>query len=457
MARRLRGALATRTQLRIRVLVGVVAVTLAALAAFDFAAVAIMHDYLYGQARSQLNAATPDEGDLQALIRAPTLPSSLLEIWLPANRNPHAITLPLGAPSTVTSTIAKTITKPGYYTVSVAGQLTLLDSTYEIYGLVVTGTSLAPVTNTEAQIERIVVLGSATVVLLIGAGVFLLLRRGLRPIEAMAMQADRITAGNLADRVALHNPRSEVGRLGTALNGMLTRIQAGVQEREASQERMRQFFADASHELRTPLASLLANAELHQHGALTEPAQITEVMRRTALETQRMGRLVDDMLRLARLGQRPGQYREPVNLTALVADCAERARITDPGRRWHVEVAAGLQMTGDEELLRRAVDNLCANVLVHTPPDTAGTITATAGNGQVRITVSDDGPGVAADKLPQIFERFYRAGTGASRPGSGLGLAIVTEVAAAHGGTAEAAPASPHGLRITLTLPVQSA
>jgi two-component system OmpR family sensor kinase len=457
MARRLRGALATRTQLRIRVLVGVVAVTLAALAAFDFAAVAIMHDYLYGQARSQLNAATPDEGDLQALIRAPTLPSSLLEIWLPANRNPHAITLPLGAPSTVTSTIAKTITKPGYYTVSVAGQLTLLDSTYEIYGLVVTGTSLAPVTNTEAQIERIVVLGSATVVLLIGAGVFLLLRRGLRPIEAMAMQADRITAGNLADRVALHNPRSEVGRLGTALNGMLTRIQAGVQEREASQERMRQFFADASHELRTPLASLLANAELHQHGALTEPAQITEVMRRTALETQRMGRLVDDMLRLARLGQHPGQFREPVDLTALVADCAERVRITDQSRRWQVDIADGLQTTGDEELLRRAVDNLCANVLVHTPPDTAGTITATAGNGQVRITVSDDGPGVAADKLPRIFERFYRAGTGASRPGSGLGLAIVTEVAAAHGGTAEAAPASPHGLRITLTLPVQSA
>src|SRR5580693_9349815 len=116
MARRLRGALATRTQLRIRVLVGVVAVTLAALAAFDFAAVAIMHDYLYGQARSQLNAATPDVGDLQALIGAPTLPSQLLDIWLPTVGKPHAITLPLGAPSTVTSTIAKTITKPGYYT-----------------------------------------------------------------------------------------------------------------------------------------------------------------------------------------------------------------------------------------------------------------------------------------------------------------------------------------------------
>jgi signal transduction histidine kinase len=94
------------------------------------------------------------------------------------------------------------------------------------------------------------------------------------------------------------------------------------------------------------------------------------------------------------------------------------------------------------------------NVLVHTPHDTTGTIAATASDGQVRIEVSDDGPGVAAERLPRIFERFYRAGAGGSRPGSGLGLAIVAEVTAAHGGTAEAAPASPRGLRITLTLPV---
>jgi two-component system OmpR family sensor kinase len=137
-----------------------------------------------------------------------------------------------------------------------------------------------------------------------------------------------------------------------------------------------------------------------------------------------------------------------------VADCAEGARITDPGRHWQVDVADDLEITGDEELLRRAVGNLCANVLVHTPRDTTGTITATASDGQVRIEVSDDGPGVAADKLPHIFERFYRAGAGAARPGSGLGLAIVAEVAAVHGGTAQAAPASPHGLRITLSLPV---
>jgi two-component system, OmpR family, sensor kinase len=121
-------------------------------------------------------------------------------------------------------------------------------------------------------------------------------------------------------------------------------------------------------------------------------------------------------------------------------------------------VAEGLEITGDEELLRRAVDNLCANVRVHTPRDTVATISATAisataSDGQVRIEVSDDGPGVAADKLPHIFERFYRGGFGASRPGSGLGLAIVAEVAAAHGGTAEATQVTPHGLRVMVTLP----
>jgi two-component system, OmpR family, sensor kinase len=127
---------------------------------------------------------------------------------------------------------------------------------------------------------------------------------------------------------------------------------------------------------------------------------------------QRLGRLVDDMLCLARLGQQPGQCREPVDVTALVADCAERVRITDPGRRWQVDVADGLEITGDEELLRQAVDNLCANVLVHTPDNATGKIAATASDGRVRIIiiiiiiiVSDDGPGVAVDKLTVPVEQ----------------------------------------------------
>jgi two-component system, OmpR family, sensor kinase len=177
------------------------------------------------------------------------------------------------------------------------------------------------------------------------------------------------------------------------------------------------------------------------------------VMRRITLETRRMGRLVDDMLRLARLGQHPGQYREPVDLTALVRDSADRVSIADPARTWWVSVADGLATVGDEELLRRAVDNLLTNVLVHTPRDTTGTITASAADGTITLEVSDDGPGVPADRLPHIFERFYRAGALSSRPGSGLGLAIAAEIATAHGGTAQATLAAPHGLTVTLTVP----
>src|SRR6185437_10080259 len=257
---------------------------------------------------------------------------------------------------------------------------------------------------------------------------FVVLRRGLRPIEAMAGQADRITAGDLTDltdRVTPNNPRSEVGRLGAALNGMLARIETGVHEREASQEQMRRFFADASHELRTPLASLRANAELYQQGALRSTDEVDEVMDRIVLDTRRIGRLVDDMLRLARLGQHPGRSAEPVDLTAVVAGCAERARIADPERTWRVRVGNDLGTVGDEELLRRAVDNLLMNVLVHTPAWTVGTITATTAGDRVAIEVSDDGPGVPPEALPHIFERFYRAGSQGTR-GSGLGLAIAS-------------------------------
>ena len=253
--------------------------------------------------------------------------------------------------------------------------------------------------------------------LLVAVGVSWVMRRGLRPIETMAAQADRITAGDLTDRVGPQDPATEVGRLGAALNGMLTLIEAAISEREASQELTRRFFADASHELRTPLASLRANAELYQQGALARRPQVNEAMRRIALEAQRISRLVNDMLRLARLDQHPDQQHDLVDLTALVHGCAERAQIADPQRTWRAQIAAGLVATGDEELLRRAVDNLLANVCAHTPGGTAATITAAVRGGTVVVEVSDNGPGVPADRLPHVFDRFYRAAALSPRPG----------------------------------------
>ena len=310
-------------------------------------------------------------------------------------------------------------------------------------GALVAATSLAAVNSTVGRLELILIIGSAVAGLLVAVGVSWVMRRGLRPIETMAAQADRITAGDLTDRVSPHDPATEVGRLGAALNGMLTRIEAAIRDREASQELTRRFFADASHELRTPLASLRANAELYQQGALARRPQVDEAMRRIALEAQRMSGLVDDMLRLARLDQHPDQQHDLVDLTALVHGCAERAQIADPRRTWRAQIAAGLVATGDEELLRRAVDNLLANVRAHTPGGTVATITAAARGGTVVVEVSDNGPGVPADRLPRIFDRFYRAAAPPPRPGSGLGLAIVTAIAAAHRGTAEASAQPP--------------
>jgi two-component system OmpR family sensor kinase len=323
-------------------------------------------------------------------------------------------------------------------------------------GTLVAGANIGQVNKTVGRLELIVIAGSLAAGLLVGLGVAWIVRRGLRPIETMATQADRITAGDLTDRVGPHDPATEVGRLAAALNGMLARIAASIEEREASQELTRRFFADASHELRNPLASLRANAELYQQGALPDRQQVDEAMRRITHEARRMSALTDDMLRLARLDQRPGQQHDPVDLTALVRECAQRAHIADPGRTWHAHIADGLVTTGDEELLRRAIDNILANVRAHTPHDTVATISAAGHGSTVTVDVSDNGPGVPADQLPRIFDRFYRAGQQSHCPGSGLGLAIVAAIATTHNGTAEAALDDPHGLRITLTLPASS-
>jgi two-component system, OmpR family, sensor kinase len=487
-----------RSQLRLRVLAGVVIVTLLAIVAFDIGAVATMRKYLLAQTDQNLQvaleltriqlpllvpgyppqaAAVTKQGRKGSLNIArggagtsavtpkkasPQLHSLLGEFdiaYLPQGGTAFQLEVgaygPAGQKLVLPANIARLTATAGPRTVfSPNGRIQIRVNDIQVAGgTLVAGTGLYQVDKTMNRAELIIAVGSIAVVLLIGAGVFLVLRRGLRPIESMAAQADRITAGDLTERVIPHGSRSEVGRLGSALNGMLARIEADVHEREASQERVRRFFGDASHELRTPLASLRANAELYQQGAVTSPDQVDEVMRRIAIETRRMGRLVDDMLRLARLGLHPGQSREPVDVTSLAQACAERVRIADPARTWQVRIDKDLVTTGDEELLRRAVDNLLMNVLVHTPPETAAALTAYGDDEAVIIEVRDDGPGVPPDKLPHIFERFYRAaGARSGRPGSGLGLAIAAEIAAAHGGIAEAALVSPHGLGITLTL-----
>jgi two-component system, OmpR family, sensor kinase len=501
-----------RTQLRTRVLAGVLAVLVLALAVFDFAAVTALRRYLLSQTGTQLESVLREYK-----------PFTLTEagVWLPGGR--IASVPPAAARLAKARTEAKLHAKanrktqwkqvnvsPGvevigprffvtpvldqFYTAYITshGQITArfvrgnpnLEPRIPIHvrtvtfttgartvlsnngqaqlmirgmhvgdGTLVATTSLASVNQTVDHLELIVTIGSAAAALLAAVGVAWLVRRGVRPIETMAAEADRINAGDLTGRVSPEDAQTEVGRLGAALNGMLARIEASVQEREASQELTRQFFADASHELRNPLASLRANAELYQQGALSRRDQVDEAMRRITLEAKRMSALVDDMLRLARLDQPPGQQHDPVDLSALVTHCAERAQAASPVHHWRADIADGLEVTGDEELLRRAVDNLLANVHAHTPAGTAATVTADLHGGDtITVQVRDDGPGVPSDELPRIFDRFYRGGA-RTDPGTGLGLAIVAATAAAHHGTVEAASNAPRGLCFTLTLP----
>lgn len=486
-----------RAQLRTRVLAGVLAITLVAIAAFDVTAVTALRGYLLGQTDSQLQnvlrLAQPltvsrdftlthvPPGRVPAqtgpgfrkTVRPPPSKSVQKRIVVAGPRlllplflgqyfvifvRSHAARVSVGGNPDLRSRLPDNLSVlaagHGAQTVIGAGDAPLrLQAVRTDNGILVVTTSLSDVDRTVGRLELIIAIGSLATALLVGLGIAWVVRRGLRPIEMMAGQADRITAGDLTDRVSPHDPRTEVGRLGTALNGMLARIEASVEEREASQELTRRFFADASHELRNPLASLRANAELYQQGVLTDRPQVDEAMRRIALEAQRMSSLVDDMLRLARLDQHPGQQRDLVDLTALITECAERASIADPHRTWQAHVTDGLEAVGDDELLRRAIDNLLANVRAHTPAGTIATISAAEHGGAVTIEVSDNGPGVPADQLVRIFDRFYRAGQQPPCPGSGLGLAIVAAIASTHDGTAEAALGDARGLRITLTLP----
>ncbi|HWC78319.1 MAG TPA: ATP-binding protein, partial [Pseudonocardiaceae bacterium] len=434
-ASRVRRALG-RGPLRLRVLLAVVAVTLAALVGFDYAAVTALHSYLLNQTDTSLrHAAQAVEPELSQIPPGPELPPGddvmhypdAIGTWIEAHQflvglysmvyisddggvpdirdaiaNEDGPSDDGSGPNVPMNLGGLIVGGQAQNLVSALGDPLRSVAIRGPNGTLVISTSLDDINNAVHRMWLIMLFGSTAALLVIGVGAFWLLRCGLRPIEAMATQADRITAGNLTDRVSEQYPGGEVGRLGSALNGMLARIEAG-------QELTRRFFADASHELRTPLASLRANAELYQQGALPERAQVDEVMTGIALESQRMSGLVNDMLRLARLDQHPAEQREPVALSELIASCVHRMRVTPPRPDWHTEIAAGVVIVGDEELLRRAVDNLLANVFTHTPADTEATVALRERGDEVEIEVSDTGPGVPPDRLPRIFDRFYRA------------------------------------------------
>jgi two-component system OmpR family sensor kinase len=273
-------------------------------------------------------------------------------------------------------------------------------------------------------------------------------RLGLRPLREIELTAEAITAGDLSRRIEHPDPRTEVGRVGSALNAMLDRI-------EASDRRLRRFIADASHELRTPLAAVRAYAELFERGASSRPEDLRRSMSGITRESERMSLLVDDLLLLARLDEGRPLERKPVDLAELVGEAVDAARVVEPDRPIDVTVEPAT-VTGDEARLRQVLDNLFANARSHTPPGTAVSVELHRVDGRARLSLADHGSGLTEDEATRVFERFYRADTSRSRAsgGVGLGLSIVAAVTEAHGGTAEVAPTPGGGATFVVTLPL---
>src|ERR1700722_10182883 len=277
---------------------------------------------------------------------------------------------------------------------------------------------------------------SSGITVLVLLATFFLVRRGMRPLERMGATARTIAATGLGSRVSPSTEKTEVGRLGLALNEMLGQIERAFAEREVVEQRLRHFVSDASHELRTPLTSMRGYAELLQRNPDMSREDVRLAVRRIEDETRRMGLLVDDLLLLARLDPRRPLDRAPVALTPIINDAVSEARAAEPGCSVMARIAAPMVVTGDVLRLRQAVANLVRNALVHTPSGSPVEVTLQPENAHAEIDVIDHGPGVPVAQRERIFERFHRADPLRSRDqgGSGLGLSIAAAVVNAHGG-----------------------
>ncbi|MET8291353.1 ATP-binding protein [Streptomyces sp. NPDC005132] len=328
--------------------------------------------------------------------------------------------------------------------------------------ILITGLPLHSVEDTVHRLEALesVLFGTALVITGISGAVWV--RISLRPLQRVTARAAEVASLPLASgEIAMPGPlpdtdsRTEIGQVGSALNHMLGHVGDALTRRQASEKRLRQFAADASHELRTPVANIRGHAELalRHHGPV--PGEVRHALERINGESQRMTRIVDDLLLLARLDAGRSLQHEAVDLTLLILNATDDARAAGPDHRWLLELPEEpITVTGDAHRLQQAIGNVLANARTHTPPGTEVTIRLTDHQTSVIVSVSDNGQGIPQALQPDIFGRFVRADHARSRStgSTGLGLAIVHAVITAHGGTVTVT-SSPGHTTFRLTLP----
>ncbi len=349
-----------------------------------------------------------------------------------------------------------------YFTVdSIDGDVTyrvLAESLGDV--VLITALPLDDVNDTISQLVWVQVLGCLLILAVLGLVSWWVIHLGIRPVQQMTRTATRIAGGDLTVRVPESANGTESAELAVALNQMLGHIEGALDERAASEDRLRRFVADASHELRTPVTTIRGYAELYRHGGLADHDALDDAMRRTEQEAMRMGRLVEDMLVLAKLDEERPLEVLPVDLGQLVADAGADARAVWPGRSITVDVGEEpATVNGDGDRLRQVISNVVGNALVHTEPDVAVTLRVHSAGGLVTVDVEDAGQGMPREVTERATERFYRADPARSRHrgGSGLGLSIVDAAVAAHGGTVTIDSAPDRGTTVCLTFPAVAA
>jgi two-component system, OmpR family, sensor kinase len=349
---------------------------------------------------------------------------------------------------------------------------------------------VAPLRLVDAAVENIIRtlgIGSLLVIVVAGSLLYAFVRRALTPLAAIAQSATVVASGNLSHGVGVPSRYTELNQLSESLTVMMSQIgnaydaQAlALKAEAASNKRLSQFVADASHELQTPVTSIRGWAELYRKGGLQDPLMRDTAIASVEREATRMGRLVDDLLALTRSDEQRLASSLPVNLKSICDDAISTAQAIDSQRgvafcddaittaqaidsqrgvalqtNADTETAtSSFVVTGDVDQLRQVVDNLLANARVHTPANSTIKVALTAAGGHVVMVVSDDGPGMAPDQLPHVFDRFWRAEKRNGRS-HGLGLAIVQSIVDAHGGTVTASNQTVGtGAVITVTLPL---
>jgi two-component system OmpR family sensor kinase len=451
--------------LRNRLILAAVFLASLAIIASDFAANTALRSYLISQVDNQLFSIS--SGSLERLDRAGIAPQSEFE----ESRSPFRVLQPIrGVP---TSTSLTLLDREGNLIGQVGGELAgqnfgvtgLKVSQVEKYenkpftiegegrnpdvralalvlptgmGSVIAANSLEEVDKTLSQLRFLFFFLGLIAILLTALVSRWIIAISLRPLDKVEETAQAIAAGDLSARLPAAKPDTEVGRLTTSLNAMLSQIEQSFSVKVESENKLRRFVADASHELRTPLTAIRGFAELHRQGAVSGEEKTKELISRIESESIRMSSLVEDLLLLARLDQARELDFEAVDLNTLIVEVVASAKAAGPNHPIELNLPQQeLFVLGDSRRIHQVVANLLANARTHTPAGTKINVTARQTLAEVIIEVADNGPGLSKSDQERIFERFFRADPARVRnsgEGSGLGLSIVDAVMKAHGG-----------------------